>query len=413
MKQREREDFCALAHNLQVGLWRTKPDKQGRAVTLSNPLWTPSSERVEASNLTAFARRCVEDGAPEGTDYTAFHRWSVENDEAFWANVWNDASIIGERGDPVIERGAPIKGTRFFPEAELSFAENLLRGAGSGDAIVFRGEDAEKRKLSFDQLRALVSQLQQAMRAAGVSKGDRVAAMVPNLPETVACMLAANSIGAVWSSCSPDFGVQGVLDRFAQINPTLFIACDGYRYNGKWNDVTAKAAEIREALGSVPTVLLPYGPKMDAAPAGTMALADFIADHPATEPIFERLPFDHPLYILFSSGTTGVPKCIVHRQGGVLLQHVKEHRLHCDIRAGDRVFYFTTCGWMMWNWLVSALALEATLMLYDGSPFHPGPEVIFDYAEQERFSFFGTSAKFIGAAGNGRQMNIGRDALID
>lgn len=364
------------------------------------PLWSPSQMRKDQSNLTAFARGCAEAGAPQGQDFAAFHRWTVEEVESFWSQLWDQTGVIGEKGARILAGAERMVDARFFPEANLSFSENLMRGKGKNDAIIFRGEDAAQRRLSFDDLRNLVSRLQQAMAAAGVKKGDRVAAMVPNLPETVACMLAANSLGAVWSSCSPDFGEQGVLDRFSQIEPTLFIACDGYRYNGKWIDVTAKVDAVAKVLGCAVNVLLPYGDDVTAMAKTGVSLADFIAPFEVREPEFERLSFDHPLYILFSSGTTGIPKCIVHRQGGVLLQHLKEHWLHCDISKGERVFYFTTCGWMMWNWLVSSLALEATLMLYDGSPFYPGPEVIFDYASQEKFDFFGTSAKFIDAVRN-------------
>ncbi len=358
------------------------------------PLWTPSPERVANANLTAFAAACP--GAPEGTDYAAFHAWTVAEPAAFWSSFWDEAGIVGSKGDTIIAAADRMVDMRFFPDASLSFAENLLQGRGDADALVFRGEDAVARTLSWNDLRNLVSRLQQAMAAAGVTSGDRVAAMVPNMPETIACMLAASSLGAIWTSCSPDFGVQGVLDRFQQVEPTLFIACDGYRYNGKWIDVHDKAASIASTLGVETTVILSYD-KVQPAPDGTTTLTDFVAPFEASEPHFLRLPFDHPLYILFSSGTTGVPKCIVHRQGGALLQTVKEHWLHCDLSPGDRVFYFTTCGWMMWNWLVSGLARQETLMLYDGSPFHPGPEVLFDYAEQEKFDFFGTSAKFIDA----------------
>jgi acetoacetyl-CoA synthetase len=285
----------------------------------------------------------------------------------------------------------------------LSYAENLLRRSGDGPAIIFRGEDKLHSSLSWDGLRVLVSRLQQAFVASGVKQGDRIAAMVPNLPETIACMLAANSIGAIWSSCSPDFGEQGVMDRFGQIEPVLFIACDGYWYNGKQIDVAEKVTSISRKLTSRKTIILPYvggGDEMCAGVDDAVTLETYLDGFPPRTLEFQRLPFYHPLYILFSSGTTGVPKCIVHSQGGVLLKHLSEHMLHCGVGADDRVFYFTTCGWMMWNWLVSALACDATVMLYDGSPFYPDANVIFDYASEEKFTFFGTSAKFIDAVRN-------------
>ena len=285
----------------------------------------------------------------------------------------------------------------------MNYAENLLRRSGDGPAVIFRGEDKVRSSLSWDELRALVSRLQQAFVAQGIKEGDRIAAMVPNLPETIACMMAANSIGAIWSSCSPDFGEQGVMDRFGQIEPVLFIACDGYWYNGKKIDVAGKIAAIAPQLTADKTVLLPYvggGEAICDQVEGCVTLETFLAGFEPQELSFKRLPFSHPLYILFSSGTTGVPKCIVHSQGGVLLKHLSEHMLHCGVRPDDRVFYFTTCGWMMWNWLVSALACDATVMLYDGSPFFPNADVIFDYASEEKFTFFGTSAKFIDAVRN-------------
>jgi acetoacetyl-CoA synthetase len=293
-----------------------------------------------------------------------------------------------------------MPGARFFPEARLNYAENLLRRRDDGDALVFRGEDKVRRRLRHGQLYDLVSRLAAAMRAAGVKPGDRVAGFVPNLPETIASMLAAASIGATWSSCSPDFGVQGVLDRFGQIAPKLLITADGYHYGAKSFDSLARIGECLKQLPSVErVVVLPYlSEALDlAALPKAVRLADFIAGFPASEIEFTRLPFDHPLFIMYSSGTTGVPKCIVHGAGGTLLQHLKEHQLHSDIKPGDRQFYFTTCGWMMWNWLVSGLAAGATLLLYDGSPFHPDGNVLFDFAEAERCTFFGTSAKFIDA----------------
>jgi acetoacetyl-CoA synthetase len=295
--------------------------------------------------------------------------------------------------------GDKMPGARFFPDARLNFAENLLKKSGAGDALVFRGEDKVERRMSWDELRALVSRLQQLFSSHGVEAGDRVAAMMPNMPETIACMLAAASIGAIWSSCSPDFGEQGVLDRFGQIEPVILIAPDGYWYNGKPIDVSQKLAAVAARMPSLRTVLIVdyLGKSADAATGIDIAeTLDAALERYGEQALqFERLPFDHPLYILFSSGTTGIPKCIVHCAGGVLLQHVKEHRLHAGIVDGDRFFYFTTCGWMMWNWLVTGLASGATLLLYDGSPFYPDGNVIFDFAQAERMTYFGTSAKFI------------------
>jgi acetoacetyl-CoA synthetase len=293
-----------------------------------------------------------------------------------------------------------MPGARWFPGARLNFAENLLKRRDDGDAIVFRGEDRVRRRMSYADLNGEVSRLARAMREAGVTTGDRVAGMMPNMPETVIAMLAATSIGAVWSSCSPDFGVDGVIDRFGQIEPRLLFAAEGYFYNGKPVDCLEKLEEIVLRLPSVEqTIVVPYTREEPClAPiARAVAWGDFIADHEPGEIAFERLPFDHPVYILYSSGTTGAPKCIVHGAGGTLLQHMKEHVLHCDIKPDDRVFYFTTCGWMMWNWLVSTLASQATVLLYDGSPFYPSGHVLFDYADYEGMTLFGTSAKYIDA----------------
>lgn len=369
----------------------------------TRPLWTPSDQRIAQSNMRLFADLCEKQTGSTFDDYHAFHTWSIDHMEDFWSLFWDWTEILGDKGETIISDGDRMPGARFFPEASFSYAENMLRESGEAAAIVFQGEDKLARSLSWDDLHALVSRLQQAFRAQGIAAGDRIAAMVPNSPETIACMLAASSIGAIWSSCSPDFGVQGVLDRFGQIEPKLFIACDGYWYNGKKIDVLDKVLQIAGELTSNQTVILPYlSFTGDASelPEGLHSLEGFLATYEPGEVSFEKLPFDHPLYILFSSGTTGVPKCIVHSQGGVLLQHLKEHKLHCNIRPGERVFYFTTCGWMMWNWLASALAAGATVMLYEGSPFHPNGNVLFDYAEAEGFDFFGTSAKFIDAIRN-------------
>jgi acetoacetyl-CoA synthetase len=365
------------------------------------PLWRPSAEAIAALPLTRFTRQAEKRAGRAFPDYRALHDWSIADQAGFWDLVWDFTGVIGEKGVRRLLDGERMPGARFFPDASLNFAENLLRRNDNGDAIVFRGEDGATRRLSWRELTDLVSRLQQALAFAGVGVGDRVAAFLPNIPEAVAAMLAAASLGAVWSSASPDFGVDGVVDRFGQIAPTVFITADGYHYAGKTIDLADKVkAVVPRLTGLRRTVVIPVIGKADALAAALpegLTLAAALAPFAARAVSFARLPFAHPLYILFSSGTTGVPKCIVHSGGGTLLQHLKEHQLHSAIRADDRVFYFTTLGWMMWNWLVSALASGATLMLYDGSPFHPSPAVLFDYAETERWSFFGTSAKFIDA----------------
>jgi acetoacetyl-CoA synthetase len=366
-----------------------------------SPLWRPAAQSLPDLPLTPFTEAARMRSGEPLPDYESLHRWSVENPGAFWDLVWDFCGVVGEKGTRGVTQGASMRETRFFSDAHLNFAENLLRQSGAGTAIVFRGEDKVERRLSWDELRALVSQLQQALRAEGVRPGDRVAAMLPNMPDAAALVLATTSIGATFSSCSPDFGERGVLDRFGQIKPKIFVACDGYFYNGKEIAVASKLEAIARQLSSVErSVIVPYlgrAEEIAATIPGAMTLAAFIRPFQPAELNFERLPFDHPLYILFSSGTTGVPKCIVHGAGGTLLQHLKEHRLHCSLKAGERLFYFTTCGWMMWNWLVSGLASGATLLLYDGAPLYPSARTLFDYADAERMTIFGTSAKFIDA----------------
>ena len=367
------------------------------------PLWTPSDRQITSSPMYRFMTWCGSRAGRDFSDYDAFHQWSIDDRAGFWSAVWDYCGVRGEKGERLLENGDVMLKARFFPDARLNFAENLLPESSEGDAMIFRGEDKAEDRWSWDRLRNAVSRLQQAFRAMGIEKGDRVAAMVPNMPETVALMLAAASIGAIWSSCSPDFGEQGVLDRFGQIEPKLFIAVDGYWYNGKRQDTADKVKAVAEKLG-VPLVVVAYAgdaPAIAASVEGARTLAEFVAPYEAGEIAFEPLPFSHPLYILFSSGTTGVPKCIVHSAGGTLLQHLKEQRFHCGLEKGERFFYFTTCGWMMWNWLVSGLASGATLCLYDGSPFYPDGNVLFDYAAEERFAFFGTSAKYIDAVRKG------------
>jgi len=363
------------------------------------PLWSPSEARIAEAPLTEFTRAAERASGQSFASYHDLHAWSVAEREAFWDLVWDFCGITGDKGETVLVDGDSMPGAHFFPDARLNFAENLLKKSGSSNAIVFRGEDQVERRLSWDELHARVSQLQQLFVKLGVKQGDRIAAMMPNMPETVAAMLAATSIGAVWSSCSPDFGEQGVLDRFGQIEPVVFIVPDGYWYAGKAIEVADKVAAVASKLESLRKVLVVdyLGTAQDVAGTieGAEALEMALQPFAAKSVTFERLPFAHPLYILFSSGTTGIPKCIVHSAGGTLIQHVKELRLHAGLVEGDRFFYFTTCGWMMWNWLVSGLSCGATLLLYDGSPFHPSGNVLFDFADAEKMTYFGTSAKFI------------------
>jgi acetoacetyl-CoA synthetase len=368
-------------------------------MTQLKPLWSPSDTAIAASPMTIFRQWCSARFGVELADHDAFHQWSIHDRASFWSAVWDYCEVKGEKGARALINGDSMLEARFFPDAALNFAENLLSRTGSDTALVFRGEDKSRYAWSWDELTAQVSRLQQAYQAMGIGKGDRIAAMMPNMPETIALMLAAASIGAIWSSCSPDFGEQGVLDRFGQIEPKLFITCDGYWYNGKLQDVAAKVCAIEPKLG-VPVLVIPYAgdaAKLVSSLKNGRTLADFTTPYEAKPVTYERLPFSHPLYILFSSGTTGVPKCIVHSAGGTLLQHLKEQRFHCGLKAGEKLFYFTTCGWMMWNWLVSGLASGATLCLFDGSPFAPNGHVLWDYAADEQFSIFGTSAKYIDA----------------
>ncbi len=362
------------------------------------PLWTPSADRVAGSRLTRFVQELEAAGPGPFPDYASLHRWSVDDAPAFWDRVWTSTGILGARGDRLIVDRDRMPGARFFPDATLNFAENLLRRSDDAPAILATTEDGRDRTLSFADLRRDVARAAGALLAAGVRPGDRVAGLLPNVPETVVAALAAAAIGAVWSSCSPDFGVEGVLDRFGQIRPSVLIGVDGYAYNGRRHDIRQKLAAIAQALPDLRArVVVPMGREPAEGPAEFASWPEWLTRGDGHRLTFDRVPFHHPLYVLYSSGTTGPPKCIVHGAGGTLIQHLKEHQLHCDVRPDDRVFYFTTCGWMMWNWLVTGLASGAALVLYDGAPFHPDGRRLFDLAERFGVTLFGVSARFLDA----------------
>jgi len=364
----------------------------------NQPLWSPSQASIDAANMTRFIAQVNQNYGLAIADYDMLYQWSVNEKEAFWSELWDFCGIIGDKGATVLVDGENIETAEWFPDASLNFAENLLRRKDNEIAIYFRAEDQVEYSLTYAELYAQVASVAAWLKARGLQPGDRVAAYIPNMPEAVVAMLAATSLGAVWTSTSPDFGEDSVIDRFGQTEPRFLFTVDGYFYNGKRHELSDKINNISAQLPSIEQIiqidLAGFSNRVDA-----VNWSDIIAN-PVDRIDFVARKFNDPLYVLYSSGTTGKPKCITHKVGGTLIQHLKEQMLHCDVHPGDRVFYFTTLGWMMWNWLVSALASKAALVLYDGSPFYPDGEVLWRYAEDIDMTIFGTSAKYIDAMKN-------------
>ena len=357
-------------------------------------LWNPDKEIMHSSSMMKLGKTFGFVKDDESLDYASLHNWSVNNLDTFWREVWEGNNVIGNFGEEVFSSNEDIRKASFFPDTELNFAENLLVGDENRQAISFHGEGRESFSLTLKQLRENVASLAKWMKEVGVEKGDCIATLLPNCPETIITMLAASSLGAVFTSCSPDFGIEGILDRFGQSKPKILISCDGYGYGGKIFEIKEKTIEVKKSISSInELVFVNYLSKNKEEE--NLSWNNILEKNKTKKINFERVPFNSPLYILYSSGTTGKPKCIVHSVGGVLLQHIKEHTYHCDFRKDDRIMYFTTCGWMMWNWMVSALAKEVTLVIYDGSPVEPDMNILFKIADTEKLTFLGVSAKYI------------------
>jgi acetoacetyl-CoA synthetase len=368
---------------------------------MSQLLWQPSQTRIQSSNMYRFMARINDRYGTAFDDYDGLYQWSVDHIPEFWQEMWQVADIKASAPyTQVVDDAARMPGAKWFDGARLNFAENLLRYRDARPALVFRGEDRVRRTLTYAQLYDQVARVAKALRDAGIQPGDRVAGFVPNFPESIIAMLAATSIGAAWSSCSPDFGIKGVLDRFGQIQPKVIFTADGYFFKGKPLDSLTRIADIVRQIPSVEKlVVVPYisaSPDIGAIPNAVL-LDDFKSSNDGLDIDFAQLPFDHPLYVMYSSGTTGLPKCMVQSAGGILVHHLKELILHTGLTREDTIFYFTTCGWMMWNWLVSSLATGATLVLYDGNPFHPSPKALWQMAQDEKITVFGTSAGYLAA----------------